>query len=144
MRISFKQRSLGKKVLLSVLAAGVMSGFVLHSEVLAAENQVFNEPVKMEKIELYDANMELNAGGTVSGKTEEHADVAARVGKNSTLKATGVSFTGEITVQDGGQVTLNGGTITAVPYVGEESYAEHTFLRAFSGASITVDNAHVR
>ena len=52
MRISFKQRSLGKKVLLSVIAAGVMSGFVLNSEVLAAENQVFNDPVNMKKIEI--------------------------------------------------------------------------------------------
>lgn len=144
MRISFKQRSLGKKVLLSVLAAGVMSGFVLNSEVLAAENQVFNEPVNMEKIEIYDTNMELNAGGTVSGKKEEHADVAARVGENSTLKATDVSFTGEITVQDGGQVTLHGGSVTSgKQYMDEGVLVANTFTEigvTDGGSLLTANN----
>ena len=165
MRISLKKKSLGKKVLLSVIAAGVMSGFVLQPQVFAAD-QVYNEPVKMEKIELYDTNMELNAGGTVSGKKEEHADVAAKVGENSTLKATGVAFTGEISVQDGGQVTLNGGSVTSgKQYMDEGVLVANTFteigvtdggslvtannvkldtnLGAFDGGQIVINNSNI-
>lgn len=143
MRISLKKKSLGKKVLLSVIAAGVMSGFVLQQQAFAAD-QVYNEPVKMDKIELYSTNMELNAGGTVSGKKEEHADVAARVGENSTLKATGVAFTGEISVQDGGQVVLNGGSVTSGnQYMDEGVLVANTFTEigvTDGGSLVTANN----
>ncbi|MGM9528942.1 MAG: autotransporter domain-containing protein [Phascolarctobacterium sp.] len=107
MRISFKQRSLGKKVLLSVLAAGVMSGFVLQPQVFAAES------VNTDKLELNKGVVVEYSGGTVTGRAEEHADVAAEVREGSTLVATDVAFTGEIAIDNGSKVTLTGGSVTS-------------------------------
>ena len=88
MRISFKQRSLGKKVLLSVIAAGVMSGFAMQPQVFAAE------AVNTDKLELNNGAVVEYSGGTVSGRAEKHADVAAEVREGSQLVANNVDFTG--------------------------------------------------
>ena len=107
MRISLKKKSLGKKVLLSVIAAGVMSGFVLQPQAFAAET------VNTDKLELNKGVVVEYSGGTVTGRAEEHADVAAEVREGSTLIATDVAFTGEIAVDNGSKVTLTGGSVTS-------------------------------
>ena len=107
MRISFKQRSLGKKVLLSVIAAGVMSGFAMQPQVFAAE------AVSTDKLELNNGAVVEYSGGTVSGRAEERADVAAEVRKGSKLVANNVAFTGEIAIDKGSKVTLTGGSVTS-------------------------------
>ena len=107
MRISFKQRSLGKKVLLSVIAAGVMSGFAMQPQVFAAE------AVNTDKLELNNGAVVEYSGGTVSGRAEKHADVAAEVREGSQLVANNVDFTGEIAIDNGSKVTLTGGSVTS-------------------------------
>ncbi len=160
MRISFKQRSLGKKVLLSVLAAGVMSGFVLQPEAFAAE------AVNTDKLELANGAVVEYVGGSVTGRKEQHADVAATVSGGSTLTTTSVAFTGEITVQDGGRVTLNGGSVTSgKQYMDEGVSVANTFteigvtdgkslltannvkldtnLGAFDGGQMVINNSNI-
>ena len=161
MRISFKQRSLGKKVLLSVIAAGVMSGFAMQPQVFAAE------AVNTDKLELNNGAVVEYSGGTVSGRDEERADVAAEVRKGSQLVANNVAFTGEIAIDNGSKVTLNGGSVTSgVLRMDDEKPAEEgskteigvrdggsiftannvkldTNLGAFDGGQIIINNSNI-
>ena len=129
MKANHKDKSLAKKVLLSVVAAGVMSGFVLtaeaadgkflkaNSETITENNVSYNEVVAENS-----ANVTLN-GGKISGWIEQHkddqdpkvafADIAADVSNGSTLKATNVDFTGGIEASGRSKIILNGGSVTA-------------------------------
>lgn len=161
MRISFKQRSLGKKVLLSVIAAGVMSGFAMQPQVFAAE------AVNPDKIELNNGAVVEYSGVTVSGSKETNADVAAEVHGGSILTATDVAFTGEITIDEASKVILNGGSVTSgVLRMDNEKPAEEgskteigvrgggsiitannvkldTNLGAFDGGKIIINNSNI-
>lgn len=134
-KLKHNDKFLAKKVLLSVVAAGVMSGFVLtaeaedgkflkaNSETITENNVSYNEVVAENS-----ANVTLN-GGKISGWIEQHkddqdpkvafADIAADVSNGSTLKATNVDFTGGIEASAGNEapigskVVLNGGSVTA-------------------------------
>ena len=134
-KLKHNDKFLAKKVLLSVVAAGVMSGFVLtaeaaegkflkaNSETITENNVSYNEVVAENS-----ANVTLN-GGKISGWKDEHqddqepdvafADIAADVSNGSTLKATNVDFTGGIEASAGNEapigskVVLNGGSVTA-------------------------------
>ncbi|WP_297999672.1 autotransporter domain-containing protein [uncultured Phascolarctobacterium sp.] len=122
---------MAKKVLLSVVAAGVMSGFVLSAE--AAEeifsgNQVFNETnVKYEKVNASGGAQVTLKDGVVTGLKESrfdpddpeddgrtHADVATEIIDSGTrVEANNIAFTGEVSAVEGSTVVINGGSITA-------------------------------
>lgn len=128
-KVNHNDEFLAKKVLLSVVAAGVMTGFVMNaeaaegkfleanSETITENNVSYNEVVAENS-----ANVTLN-GGKISGWKEEHqddqepnvafADIAADVSNGSTLNATNVDFTGGIEASGGSKIILNGGSVTA-------------------------------
>ena len=129
MKANHKDKSLAKKVLLSVVAAGVMSGFVLTAE--AAEGKFLEASGKTvtesnvsynEVVAENSADVTLN-GGKITGWKDEHyddeepnvafADIAVDVSNRSTMKATNVDFTGGIEASGGSKIVLNGGSVTA-------------------------------
>ena len=129
MKTNHKDKSLAKKVLLSVVAAGVMSGFVLTAE--AAEGKCLEASGKTvtesnvsynEVVAENSADVTLN-GGKITGWKDEHyddeepnvafADIAVDVSNRSTMKATNVDFTGGIEASGGSKIVLNGGSVTA-------------------------------
>lgn len=128
-KLNHNDKFLAKKVLLSVVAAGVMTGFVMNAE--AAEGKFLEADSKTitennvsynEVVAENSANVTLN-GGKVSGWKENHqddqepdvafADIAADVSNGSTLQATNVDFTGGIEASGRSKIILNGGSVTA-------------------------------
>lgn len=126
MRKKNKDESLTRKVLLSIMAAGVMSGFVFQAE--AADSLIVDgNPTIVKTNETFTkvganggANITLN-GGQITGSKEKHtddeepaiiaADVAAEIDSGSVLTANNVDFTGEIAAHDGGKIVLNDGSV---------------------------------
>lgn len=128
-KVNHNDKFLAKKVLLSVVAAGVMTGFVMNAEAaegnlleangetITKDNVSYNEVVAENS-----ANVTLN-GGKISGWKEQHkddqepdvafADIAADVSNGSTMQATNVDFTGGIEASGGSKIILNGGSVTA-------------------------------
>lgn len=128
-KLKHNDKFLAKKVLLSVVAAGVMTGFVMNAEAaegkfLEANSKTITENnVSYNKVVAENsANVTLN-GGKVSGWKENHqddqepdvafADIAADVSNGSTLQATNVDFTGGIEASGRSKIILNGGSVTA-------------------------------
>lgn len=128
-KVNHNDKFLAKKVLLSVVAAGVMTGFVMNAEAadgkfLEANSKTITENnVSYNKVVAENsANVTLN-GGKVSGWKENHqddqepdvafADIAADVSNGSTLQATNVDFTGGIEASGRSKIILNGGSVTA-------------------------------
>ena len=129
MKVNHNDKFLAKKVLISVVAAGVMTGFVMNAEAadgkfleansktITENNVSYNEVVAENS-----ANVTLN-GGKVSGGKENRqddqepdvafADIAADVSNGSTLQATNVDFTGGIEASGRSKIILNGGSVTA-------------------------------
>ena len=129
MKVNHNDKFLAKKVLLSVVAAGVMTGFVMNakaadgkfleanSKTITENNVSYNEVVAENS-----ANVTLN-GGKVSGWKENRqddqepdvafADIAADVSNGSTLQAANVDFTGGIEASGRSKIILNGGSVTA-------------------------------
>lgn len=128
-KLKHNDKFLAKKVLLSVVAAGVMTGFVMNAEAaegnlleangetITKDNVSYNEVVAENS-----ANVTLN-GGKISGWKEQRkddqepdvtfADIAADVSNGSTMQATNVDFTGGIEASGGSKIILNGGSVTA-------------------------------
>lgn len=128
-KVNHNDKFLAKKVLLSVVAAGVMTGFVMNAEAadgkfLEANSKTIteNNVSYNEVVAANSANVTLN-GGKVSGWKENHqddqepdvafADIAADVSNGSTLQATNVDFTGGIEASGRSKIILNGGSVTA-------------------------------
>lgn len=121
-----KDESLTKKVLLSIMVAGVMSGFVFQAEaadslIVDGNSTIVKDNETFTKVGANGgANITLN-GGLITGSKETHkddeepaiiaADVAAEIDSGSVLTANNVAFTGEITAHDGGKIVLNGGSV---------------------------------
>ena len=122
---------MAKKVLLSVVAAGVMTGFVMNAEAAEGKfsgNQVFNKTnVTYEKVNASgEANVTLT-NGVVTGLKESrfdpddpedagrtHADVATEIRDAGTrVEANNIAFTGEVSAVEGSNVIINGGSVTA-------------------------------
>ena len=136
-KVNHNDKFLAKKVLLSVVAAGVMTGFVMNAEAadgkfleansktITENNVSYNEVVAENS-----ANVTLN-GGKVSGWKENHqddqepdvafADIAADVSNGSTLQATNVDFTGGIEASVRSKIILNGGSVTAGNFYNKEN-----------------------
>ena len=128
MKTNHKDKSLAKKVLLSVVAAGVMSGFVLTAE--AAEEKILNannQTITENNVSYNQVNAENSANvtldsGKVSGWKKNRqddedskvafADIAVDVSNSTTLNATNVDFTGGIEATGGSKVILTGGSVT--------------------------------
>ena len=128
MKANHKDKSLAKKVLLSVVAAGVMSGFVLTAE--AAD--IFHEDgqkhtytaVDAGKVTAYKGSEIELSGGTITSIKEAHvdpeddrvgyADVSAESGgAGSKIVANNADFKGEVHASTGGTIILNGGSVTS-------------------------------
>ena len=128
MKANHKDKSLAKKVLLSVVAAGVMSGFVLTAE--AADifhedgqkhtyNAVEAGKVTAHKgsvIELIDGNFTSIKEAHVDPDDDRvgYADVSAESGgAESKIVANNADFKGEVHASTGGTIILNGGSVTS-------------------------------
>ena len=130
-KVNHNDKFLAKKVLLSVVAAGVMTGFVMNAEAAEGEfsgNQVFNKTnVTYEKVNASgEANVTLT-NGVVTGLKESHfdpddpedagrthADVATEIRDAGTrVEANNIAFTGEVSAVEGSNVIINGGSVTA-------------------------------
>lgn len=130
-KLKHNDKFLAKKVLLSVVAAGVMTGFVMNAEAAEGKfsgNQVFNETnVTYEKVNASgEANVTLT-NGVVTGLKENrsdhddpeddgrtHADVATEIKDSGTrVEANNIAFTGEVSAVNGSTVIIDGGSITA-------------------------------
>lgn len=128
MKANHKDKSLAKKVLLSVVAAGVMSGFVLSAE--AADivhedgqkhtyNAVEAGKVTAHKgsvIELIDGNFTSIKEAHVDPDDDRvgYADVSAESGgAESKIVANNAYFKGEVHASTGGTIILNGGSVTS-------------------------------
>lgn len=138
MQTKAKNNSLTKKVLFSILAAGMLSGFVLSAE--AADSIIMNNAGEYTRQDV-DADYVVVSNGAdltlqnskVEGKNTEiytldasdsypkynvkSAQVAAYVsGSGSKLTANNVAFTGEVAANDSAQISITGGSITAGRY----------------------------
>lgn len=130
-KLKHNDKFLAKKVLLSVVAAGVMTGFVMNAEAAQGKfsgNQVFNKTnVTYEKVNASgEANVTLT-NGVVTGLKESrfdpddpedagrtHADVATEIRDAGTrVEANNIAFTGEVSAVEGSNVIINGGSVTA-------------------------------
>ena len=129
MKVNHNDKFLAKKVLLSVVAAGAMTGFVMNAEAAdgkfleaSGETITKNNVSYNEVVAENSANITLN-GGKVSGWKDDRqddqepdvafADIAVDVSNRSTMKATNVDFTGGIEASGGSKIVLNGGSVTA-------------------------------
>ena len=128
MKTNHKDKSLAKKVLLSVVAVGVMSGFVLTAE--AAD--IFHEDGEKHTYKAVEAGkvtahkgstIELNGGKFTSIKEAHgdpdddrvgYSDVSAESGgAGSKIVANNADFYGEVHASTGGMIILNGGSVTS-------------------------------
>ena len=129
MKANHKDKSLAKKVLLSVVAAGVMSGFVLTAEAADilhedGEKHTYYNAVEAGKVTAHKGSViELN-GGKITSIKEAHvdpdddrvgyADVSAESGgAESKIVANNAGFKGEVHASTGGTIILNGGSVTS-------------------------------
>ncbi len=159
MKQTHKDKSLVKKVVLSVLAVGVATSFVLNAEaadVLDVHGETVTESdVEFSKIFAEGgADVTLN-GGTVSGlKVERHddedsavvsADIAADISDKSTLVANRVDFTGGIEASGGSKIVLNGGSVTVGNFYDSNNKALYTteISAEGSGSSVTLDKVTI-
>ncbi len=130
-RKKHKDESLTKKVLVSIMVAGVMSGFVFQAEA-ADEMDILNVDGKqtIEKTNetftkvraMGGGDITLN-GGSITGNKEKQTDdeddsviafdVAAEIASGSVLTANDVAFTGEIRAHESGKIILKGGSVTS-------------------------------
>lgn len=128
MKANHKDKSLAKKVLLSVVAAGVMSGFVLTAEAADifhedGEKHTYNA-VEAGKVTAHKGStIELNGGKFTSIKEAHgdpdddrvgYSDVSAESsGAGSKIVANNADFKGEVHASTGCTIILNGGSVTS-------------------------------
>lgn len=128
MKANHKDKSLAKKVLLSVVAAGVMSGFVLTAEAADifhedGEKHTYNA-VEAGKVTAHKGSVIELIDGKFTSIKEAHvdpdddrvgyADVSAESGgAESKIVATNADFKGEVHASTGGTIILNGGSVTS-------------------------------
>ena len=166
MKVNHNDKFLAKKVLLSVVAAGVMTGFVMNAEAAEgkfSENQVFNKTnVTYEKVNASGkANVTLT-NGVVTGLKESrfdpddpedagrtHADVATEIRDAGTrVEANNIAFTGEVSAVNGSTVIINGGSITAGNAYYDDAHGNKveklaTEIGAHDGATIELNKVKI-
>lgn len=165
-KLKHNDKFLAKKVLLSVVAAGVMTGFVMNAEAAEGKfsgNQVFNETnVTYEKVNASgEANVTLT-NGVVTGLKENrsdhddpeddgrtHADVATEIKDSGTrVEANNIAFTGEVSAVNGSTVIINGGSITAGNAYYDAAYGNKveklaTEIGAHDGSTIELNKVKI-
>ena len=166
MKVDHNDKSLAKKVLLSVVAAGVMTGFVMNAEAAEGKflgNQAFNETnVNYEKVNASgEANVTLT-DGVVTGLKESrfdpddpedagrtHADVATEIRDSGTrVEANNIAFTGEVSAVEGSTVIINGGSVTAGNAYYDAAHGNKveklaTEIGAHDGSTIELNNVKI-
>ena len=158
MKTNHKDKSLAKKVLLSVVAAGVMSGFVLTAEAADivhedGQTHTYTSPVEAGKVTADKGSViELNGGKIIGSKVERHddqepevafADIAADISDGSTLNATNVDFTGGIEASGESKVVLNGGSVTAGSFYDKENKPLYSTEIGADGATIELNQVKI-
>ena len=128
MKSNHKDKSLAKKVLLSVVAAGVMTGFVMNAEAADISHEDGQKhtytAVEAGKVTAHKGSeIELNGGKFTSIKEKRvdkeddrvgYADDSAESsGVGSKIVAKNVDFKGEVHASTGGTIILNGGSVTS-------------------------------
>ena len=165
-KVNHNDKSLAKKVLLSVVAAGVMTGFVMNAEAAEGKflgNQAFNETnVNYEKVNASgEANVTLT-DGVVTGLKESrfdpddpedagrtHADVATEIRDSGThVEANNIAFTGEVSAVEGSTVIINGGSVTAGNAYYDAAHGNKveklaTEIGAHDGSTIELNNVKI-
>ena len=165
-KVNHNDKSLAKKVLLSVVAAGVMTGFVMNAEAAEGKflgNQAFNETnVNYEKVNASgEANVTLT-DGVVTGLKESrfdpddpedagrtHADVATEIRDAGTrVEANNIAFTGEVSAVEGSTVIINGGSVTAGNAYYDAAHGNKveklaTEIGAHDGSTIELNNVKI-
>lgn len=172
MKTNSKNNSLTKKVLLSVVAAGMMSSFVLSAEAANAQlvvtdgNVVTRKDVTASYVVVKSGAKLTLENSTVSGVEKERtypndtqidvlraADVAADVrGAGSELTAKNVNFTGEVSAFEGAKISITGGRITSANYYykpGSYSYSgtvreAMTRIGAYKDAQIELNKVDIK
>lgn len=150
MKVNHNDKFLAKKVLLSVVAAGVMSGFVLTAEaadIVHEDGQTHTyTAVEAGKVTADKGSViELNGGKITGYKYDDGNTLAATVTGNSTLTATNVDFTGDFKAKEGSKIILKGGSVTASDYYEngkKDGYTEFGAIGANS--SIEADGVDIK
>ena len=128
MKLKHNDKFLAKKVLLSVVAAGVMTGFVMNAEAADISHEDGQKhtytAVEAGKVTAHKGSeIELNGGKFTSIKEKRvdkeddrvgYADDSAESsGVGSKIVAKNVDFKGEVHASTGGTIILNGGSVTS-------------------------------
>ena len=128
MKVNHNDKFLAKKVLLSVVAAGVMTGFVMNAEAADISHEDGQKhtytAVEAGKVTAHKGSeIELNGGKFTSIKEKRvdkeddrvgYADDSAESsGVGSKIVAKNVDFKGEVHASTGGTIILNGGSVTS-------------------------------
>lgn len=132
-------KALSKKIMLSLMVAGVMSSYaagVAGAAEVIKESYIAPGSVALEQILVSNSTVELMHGGTVSHEMQS-GDLEERTvlitGKQGSLTAKDVTFFGDMRAMEGASITLNGGNVLAGPGYGDV-YATG------EGSSITATN----
>ena len=127
-KLKHNDKFLAKKVLLSVVAAGVMTGFVMNAEAADISHEDGQKhtytAVEAGKVTAHKGSeIELNGGKFTSIKEKRvdkeddrvgYADDSAESsGVGSKIVAKNVDFKGEVHASTGGTIILNGGSVTS-------------------------------
>lgn len=150
MKVNHNDKFLAKKVLLSVVAAGVMTGFVMTAEaadIVHEDGQTHTyTAVEAGKVTADKGSViELNGGKITGYKYDDGNTLAATVTGNSTLTATNVDFTGDFKAKEGSKIILKGGSVTASDYYEngkKDGYTEFGAIGANS--SIEADGVDIK
>ncbi len=149
-KLKHNDKFLAKKVLLSVVAAGVMSGFVLTAEaadIVHEDGQTHTyTAVEAGKVTADKGSViELNGGKITGYKHDDGNTLAVSVTGNSTLTATKVDFTGDFKAEGGSKVILKGGSVTASDYYEDGKQDGYTEFGAIGkGSSIEADGVDIK
>ena len=121
-------KALNKKIMLSLMVAGVMSSYAAGVAGAADSDKIITGPyiapgpVDLEQIIVTNDAVELNYGGKVthSATVENSDDRTVYIsGTQGSLTAKDVAFTGDVKAANGASITLTGGTVLAGPGYGE-------------------------
>ena len=149
-KLKHNDKFLAKKVLLSVVAAGVMSGFVLTAEaadIVHEDGQTHTyTAVEARKVTADKGSViELNGGKITGYKHDDGNTLAVSVTGNSTLTATKVDFTGDFKAEGGSKVILKGGSVTASDYYEDGKQDGYTEFGAIgANSSIEADGVDIK
>lgn len=145
-------KALSKKIMLSLMVAGVMSSYaagVAGAAEVIKESYIAPGSVALEQILVSNSTVELMHGGTVSHEMQS-GDLEDRTvlitGKQGSLTAKDVTFFGDMRAMEGASITLNGGTIIAGPYYEFDGTRDgNTEVGAFdTGSTINLNGVDIK